>query len=154
MRQEDVVEMLRVAQLTTQQVKRILDAFYDPEWGYDLPSKVVYYLFRLLRGEEFSDSGAKEKIKKRLSGEGHIGVFCPKCYQPLEFRDREVLSNIYEYWVCRECLTQYSVRYSAVDWREERGAEDLELEERVKKLKLTESDKFIKQLKRLWDYAP
>jgi len=50
MRQEDVVEMLRVA-------------------------------------------GAEEKIKKRLSGEGHIGAFCPKCYQPLEFRDREVLSG-------------------------------------------------------------
>jgi len=56
MRQEDVVEMLRVAQLTTEQVKRILDAFYDPEWGYDLPSKVVYYLYCLLRGESYEPS--------------------------------------------------------------------------------------------------
>jgi len=71
---------------------------------------------------------AKNKIRKRLSGEGHIGAFCPKCYQPLEFTDQEVRSDIYEYWVCRGCLTQYSVRYSAVDWREEKGAEDLELE--------------------------
>jgi len=46
MDQDAVIEILTVAKITSEQAKRILDHFYDPEWGYTLPNKLLKFLER------------------------------------------------------------------------------------------------------------
>jgi len=36
--------MLEVAKITADQAKRILDHFYDPEWGFTLPNRLRKFL--------------------------------------------------------------------------------------------------------------
>jgi len=44
MDQDTVIEMLEVARITADQAKRILDHFYDPEWGFTLPGRLRKFL--------------------------------------------------------------------------------------------------------------
>jgi len=44
MDQDTVIEMLEVARITADQAKRILDHFYDPEWGSTLPNRLLRFL--------------------------------------------------------------------------------------------------------------
>ena len=44
MDQDTVIGMLEVARITADQAKRILDHFYDPEWGFTLPSRLRKFL--------------------------------------------------------------------------------------------------------------
>lgn|GEM_PF-6321280 len=87
MRQEDVVNMLKAAELTAEQAKRILDAFYDPEWGYDLPSKVVDYLESLI---------IADRMLKDDEHKGHYEIYVPLNRKLCEriSKLREVLSTL------------------------------------------------------------
>jgi len=51
MDQDTVIEILEVAGITAEQAKRILDHFYDPEWGSTLPNR----LRKFLEGRLLSD---------------------------------------------------------------------------------------------------
>jgi DNA-directed RNA polymerase subunit M/transcription elongation factor TFIIS len=61
-----------------------------------------------------------EKKQEKLSGNGHVGFQCPRCEDLLEYEGAEVYSEtIFEFYKCQGCGAKYSVRYEAVDWREE-----------------------------------